>query len=237
MLLKIFETLTTALYGNAALALSVSFVWGILSVILSPCHLSSIPLLVAFIGGQGKLPVKKAFFLSGMFALGILLTITIIGIITGLMGKMLGSIGDAPIYVAALIFLLVGLNFIGILPSPDIFKNGTPGIKRKGLFSAFMMGFLFGVVLGPCTFGFAAPVLGVALSSAAQNMIFSIGIILSYALGHCLIIIVAGTFTEFIENVLKLNDKTNISEIFKKVCGVIIILISIYLVLSTMKLI
>jgi len=47
---KLFITLTHAVEGTAAIALAAAFIWGILSILLSPCHLSSIPLIVGFIG-------------------------------------------------------------------------------------------------------------------------------------------------------------------------------------------
>ena len=79
MISHLFETLTTALQSHSYLALGASFVWGILSVLLSPCHLASIPLVVAFIGQQKQMTTKRAFAISSFFSLGILLSIAIIG--------------------------------------------------------------------------------------------------------------------------------------------------------------
>ncbi|HOV13116.1 MAG TPA: cytochrome c biogenesis protein CcdA [Spirochaetota bacterium] len=239
MLDAIFTFNTEILSKNWYLALLGSFIWGILSIILSPCHLSSIPLLIAYISGQGKITVKKAFVLSLMFAVGILITIGIIGLITGLLGKMLGNIGIiGGIFsvLIAIIFFIVGLNFLGVIPSPDFLKNGQPNVKGKGLIPAFLLGLLFGVVLGPCTFGFMAPVLGIVFGSASKNIFFSIIVLLLYAIGHCLVIIFAGTFTEIVEKYLNWNEKSNIATIVKKVFGVIMILIGIYLILSNFKL-
>ncbi len=229
MLVKIFEFLSSALYSNPIIAISVSFVWGLLSVLLSPCHLSSIPLLIAFIGGQGKMPVKRAFLMSTVYSVGLLVMIAVIGVITGLAGMMLGNIGKIPVYIVAVIFILVGLNFLGVIPSMNFLSNSQPIVKSKGFLSAFLLGLLYGVALGPCTFGFMAPVLGVVLSSAKTNLIFSILLIISYAIGHCVLIIFAGTFTEQVEKLSKINEKTNIAAIIKKICGVIIIIVGIYL--------
>lgn len=235
MLENIFAFLTEILSKSWYLALIGSFLWGILSILLSPCHLSSIPLLIAFIGGRGKIKIKKAFLLSLMFSIGILVTIGIIGLITGLLGKMLGNIGimgNIFTVIIALIFFLVGLNFLGIIPSPDFLKNGQPDIKGKGIIPAFLLGLIFGVVLGPCTFGFMAPVLGIVLSSAGQNLFFSIAILLLYAIGHCLVIVLAGTFTEVVQKYLNWNEKSNVANIVKKIFGVLIIIIGIYLLIS-----
>ncbi|HPO10457.1 MAG TPA: cytochrome C biogenesis protein, partial [bacterium] len=67
----IFATLTKAVEGSAFIAFAASFVWGILSVLLSPCHLASIPLIVGFIGEQGRISTSRAFCISSVFAVGI----------------------------------------------------------------------------------------------------------------------------------------------------------------------
>ncbi len=173
-----------------------------------------------------------------MFAIGILITIGIIGLITGLLGKMLGNIGImGGIFsiIIALIFFLVGLNFLGVIPSPDFLKNGQPNVKGKGLIPAFLLGLIFGVVLGPCAFGFMAPVLGIVFGAADKNLVFSISVLLLYGVGHCLVIVLAGTFTEIVEKYVNWNEKSNIATIVKKIFGVIMILIGIYLILSNFK--
>ena len=68
-------SLTHAVQGAPHIALGAAFVWGILSIVLSPCHLSSIPLIVGFIGEQENLTTRRAFAISSVFAIGILFTI------------------------------------------------------------------------------------------------------------------------------------------------------------------
>jgi cytochrome c-type biogenesis protein len=90
---KLFITLTHAVEGTAAIALTASFIWGILSILLSPCHLASIPLIVGFIGQQGKMSARRAFITSTLFAVGILITIGAIGAITSALSRMMGDVG------------------------------------------------------------------------------------------------------------------------------------------------
>lgn len=101
-----FEWLSNSIQLNSIIALAASFIWGILSILLSPCHLASIPLIIAFIGEQGKMSTKRAFWLATLFSLGILTTIATIGLITGLLGRMLGDIGSYGNYIVAVIFSL-----------------------------------------------------------------------------------------------------------------------------------
>ena len=60
---SLFTALTEALYRSFALALLASFAWGILSILLSPCHLSSIPLIIGFLTAQDEKKRRAVFFL------------------------------------------------------------------------------------------------------------------------------------------------------------------------------
>lgn len=93
MIMSWFETLSMALYASIPMAILASFAWGILSILLSPCHLASIPLIIGYLNGQEKNNVWISFKLSTYFTVGILLMMGIIGLITGLLGKMLGDVG------------------------------------------------------------------------------------------------------------------------------------------------
>ena len=68
---QIFIWLTMSLYGSLTIALLSAFLWGIASIVLSPCHLSGIPLMIAFLTGDKKLDIEKAFRFSLIFSLGI----------------------------------------------------------------------------------------------------------------------------------------------------------------------
>ena len=129
---KMFTTLTHAVEGTAAIALAAAFIWGILSIILSPCHLSSIPLIIGFIGQQGKMSTKRAFITSTLFAVGILITIGAIGAVTAALNRMMGDVGRYGNYFVAVIFFIVGLHLLDVIPMP-FSAPGQIGIKRKGL--------------------------------------------------------------------------------------------------------
>jgi cytochrome c-type biogenesis protein len=57
---SLFIALTQVVTGTPLIALSAALAWGVLSVVLSPCHLASIPLIVGFIDGQGKMTTRRA---------------------------------------------------------------------------------------------------------------------------------------------------------------------------------
>jgi len=116
MIETIFTKLTYALESQVYISITASFLWGVLSILLSPCHLASIPLIVGFVGAQGdNVTIKKAFLLSFLFAIGILVTIAVIGLITGIAGMIAGDIGIWGNLLVAVVFILVGLYLFDLV--------------------------------------------------------------------------------------------------------------------------
>ncbi len=226
---KLFTTLTHAVEGTPAIAIIAAFVWGILSILLSPCHLASIPLIVGFIDQHGRMSTKRAFYISTLFAVGILITIAIIGAITAAAGRMMGDLGKYGNYFVALIFFAVGLILLDVIPMP-FSGPGQIGFKRKGLLAAFILGLVFGIALGPCTFAYMAPMLAVTFKAASTALLYGIVLLLAYGVGHCSVIIFAGTFTEVIQRYMNWNEKSKGAVILKKICGVLVLFGGIYLI-------
>ncbi len=226
---QLFITLTEAIEGTAPIALAASLAWGVLSVILSPCHLSSIPLIIGFISEQGSLTTRRAFGLSFLFGLGILVTIALIGAVTAGMGRMLGDLGKFGNYTVAAVFLVVGLHLIGLIPMP-FSGPGSVGLKRKGMLASFVLGLVFGIALGPCTFAFMAPVLTLSFKVAAAAPLYAVLLLAMYGLGHCAVIVAAGTSTEAVQRYLNWNEKSKGISIVKRICGALVILGGAYLI-------
>jgi len=228
---QLFTSLSHAVEGTPLLALGASLVWGILSIILSPCHLASIPLIVGFISGQGRVSTARAGGIATLFAVGILVTIAAIGAITAAAGRMMGDVGRYGNYFVALIFFVVGLHLLGVIPL-SFSGPGQVGMKRKGLLAAFILGLVFGVALGPCTFAYMAPMLGVTFKLAATNFFYGVLLLLAYGLGHCAVIVAAGTSTKLVQRFLNWNEHSKGVTVLKYVCGVLVILGGVWLIYS-----
>ena len=226
---ELFTVLTHAVEGTPAVAIFAAVVWGILSIILSPCHLASIPLIVGFIDNQGRMSTKRAFLVSTVFALGILLTIGLIGVITAAAGRMMGDVGLYGNYFVAAIFFLVGLHLLDVIPMP-FSGPGQVNMKKKGMLAAFILGLVFGVALGPCTFAYMAPMLGVTFRLGESNPLYGMTLLLAYGIGHCSVIVFAGTFTEVVQRYLNWNERSKGAVVLKRVCGVLVLLGGIYMI-------
>ena len=226
---ELFTRLSHAVEGAPLVALAASAAWGVLSIILSPCHLASIPLIVGFISEQGRVTVRRAFWTATLFAVGILLTIAAIGMITAAAGRMLGDVGRYGNYLVAVIFFVVGLHLLGVIPL-GLSGPGQVGMKRKGLLAAFVLGLVFGVALGPCTFAYMAPMLGVTFKLAASNFLYGAALLVAYGVGHCAVIVAAGTSTEMVQRYLNWNEQSKGAVVVKACCGVLVMLGGAWLV-------
>jgi len=224
----LFAVLQKTIESSSYIAFGASFLWGILSVLISPCHLSCIPLIIGYIGGQSDLTLKKAFQISLVFSVGMFTSVAAIGIITASLGRLMGDLGVWGNYFVAIIFFVVGLNLMGVIP----FNWNNISLSRstkKGWLGSFILGFIFGIGLGPCTFAFMAPILGAVFTIAKTRLLYSILLLITFAIGHVLVIVLAGTFTEPVQRYLKWSEKSKGSKTFRFVCGFLVFLGGIYM--------
>lgn len=229
---SLFTTLYNAMTGTVWIAVLASFIWGILSILLSPCHLSSIPLIVGYITSQGKVSVKRTFNISLVFSIGILLTIAAIGIITASLGRLMGDVGAIGNYFVAAIFFLVGLYLLDVIKI-DWNTFGVRKSKSKGILAAFVLGLMFGIALGPCTFAYMAPVLGIVFQTAQTNYMLAMTFLLAFGLGHCSVIVGAGTLTGKVQKYLNWSDGSKTILWIKRISGILVILGGFYLIFTT----
>lgn len=228
---QLFITLTDAMSRAPGFALAAAFAWGVLSIVLSPCHLASIPLIVGFLQGGGPVTPRRAAGLSTLFALGILLSIALIGAVTAAAGRMMGDVGPWGNYAVAIVFFLFGLHLLDVLPIPETWR-ATPEQPRRGVVGAFLFGLIFGVALGPCTFGFMAPVLGVTFSMAKTAPAFAAAVLALFGLGHCTVIGLAGVFSNWVQRWLAWQNDTPGAKWLRRGCGALVLAGGVYLILS-----
>ncbi|MBP7936770.1 MAG: cytochrome C biogenesis protein, partial [Phycisphaerae bacterium] len=59
---------------------------------------------------------------------------------------------------------------------------------------------------------------------ATTNALYGAALLLVYGIGHCSVIVAAGTSTEMVQRYLDWNEHSKGAVILKKVCGVLVLL-------------
>lgn len=232
MLAEILGSLSGWLYESYPIALGASFLWGLASMLLSPCHLISVPLVMGYLaedsGGKGR---SGDFRLALLFALGMTVSIGMIGLATSIMGRIIGDIGATGTVILALVLIYMGVSLSGIvdLPLPGA---GKSGYRRKGLSGAIVMGLVLGAALGPCTFAFMAPVLALMFQLSSERLAQAVTLGVMFAIGHGLVVVFAGSFTGKVKALLAWSGSSRGARIFRIICGCLVVLGGIYMILT-----
>jgi cytochrome c-type biogenesis protein len=228
MLDSFFLTINYWMTGAPALAALGCFLWGTVSVLFSPCHLASIPLIVAYVGGQETmLRPRQAGFYSVAFTAGLFITIAVIGGVCALLGRMLGDVGNYWQILIGLVLLWVAMGMLGV-EACSASGSLLYRLNLRGLWGAFALGLGYGILSGSCTFGFIAPIL--ALITIQQKIAVGILFIILFALGHCLPIVIAGSSTALVRKLIESQAWQGAGMWFRKGAGVLIGVLGIYFI-------
>jgi cytochrome c-type biogenesis protein len=206
------------------------FLWGMVSVLFSPCHLASIPLIVGYVAGQDRIVEgRQATVYAALFTTGLFITIAAIGVACSLLGRMLGDVGPYWTIAVGLILLWVALDMFGVAGCS---LSGTvmTRLKVRGLFGAFVLGLAYGVLSGSCTFGFIAPIL--AIITVQEKLLTGIVFIILFGIGHCIPIAVAGGSTAMVKRLLANSAWQRGGMVFRRIAGGMIALLGVYFIIQ-----
>jgi cytochrome c-type biogenesis protein len=216
--------------GGSTIAAAGCFLWGMVSVLFSPCHLASIPLIVAYVGGQERaIDPKQAGLYAAAFTTGLFITIALVGIICAVLGRMLGDVGSYWQVLIGGVLIWVALGMLGV-EKCQMSGGLLQRLNFRGVFGALGLGLAYGVLSGSCTFGFIAPIL--AIITVQQRITTGLLFILLFAVGHCLPIMVAGSSTAAVRKLMENNAWQGVGNWFRKGAGVMICLLGVYFIIS-----
>ncbi len=177
------------------MAILASF-WGGILASFTPCTYPVIPITVAFLGHQASANRPRLFLLSFMYATGLAVVYTALGIFASLTGKIFGSwAGNKILYIAVgNICILAALIMFGVLRirTPRFVSSLGAKTNLKGVTGSFFMGATSALIVGPCT----TPILGVLLSIAAtgKNLLHTSLLFLAFSYGLSMVVVLAGLF-------------------------------------------
>ena len=228
MLAELVNNTGQYLHESPWLAVPAVFVGGLLTA-SNPCVLTMIPLMVSFVAGrqEERLGVLRAFLLSLVFVVGLGLTFMTLGMVAALAGKMYGDVSSVWNWVVAAVSIVMGLHLMGVVTVPIPAFGGRLQPKTRGLLGALVLGLLFGVVSAPC----AAPILVVLLTYLAgsgTSVAWGGLLLLVYALGHSVLIMLAGTSAGAARALIENTKATRVLAILRRAAGAAIILVGVY---------
>ncbi len=222
----VLNNFAEALNQNIFLGIFIALIAGLVSS-FSPCSLSTLPLIIGYVGTECKdCSSKKGWLYSIFFSIGIVITFTIIGISSVLIGDRLRIFGDLWYYILACILIFVTLQLFGVIKHKEKDHCHKPKL-RKGVLGAFFLGILGGIFDSPCS----TPALAVILTYTSNQGNILIGALLMavYSIGHCAVIILAGTSLEAINKLSVSNKYMRIGQILKIVFGIMTLIMALYL--------
>jgi len=218
--------------GGFAIAAAGAFLWGLVSVLFSPCHLASIPLIVAYVGGQeNAVNPRRAGWYAGAFTIGLFITIAAIGIVCAILGRMLGDVGVWLQVLVGGILIWVALGMLGV-QACSMSGSLLYRINLRGIAGAFGLGLAYGILSGSCTFGFIAPIL--AIVTVQQKIVAGSILMILFALGHCLPIVVAGSSAAMVRKLTDSKSWQGAGLWFRRGAGVIIAILGVYFIVGAL---
>jgi cytochrome c biogenesis protein CcdA len=210
------------------LAFAAVFVGGALTA-ASPCVLAMVPLVISFVGGyEGLSGWRRSLGFSLAFAFGLAVTFTAMGFVAVMFGRLFGDMGQLWPWIIAAVCLVMAAHLWGLwsFSVPEWLSAYRPA--RSGALGAFALGLLFGLVSAPC----AAPVLVVVLTFVASkaHMAYGLGLLWTYALGHCLLVIAAGVSVGFAKGLLASSRYQKVNQMMQKTAGLVLVGVGVYIV-------
>lgn len=209
---------------NIWLAFVVALVAGLVSS-FSPCVLSTVPLIIGYVGGYAGDDQKKALKYSLLFCLGLILTLTALGAASAFLGKMMTGAGKWWYLLLALIMAVAGLQLLGVFQfTPQACRMPA---RREGFIGAFLLGILGGILASPCS----TPVLVAILAFVAGkgNVYLGIGLLAVYSIGHCALLLIAGTSVGYVNRLAASSRTEKWGKVLKGLLGMVMLLLAFYL--------
>ena len=220
------QIINNGLNDPTPLTLLIVFTGGLLTS-LGPCSLSLLPITVAYLAGfkNKQKPLQKTISFCG----GIVLSLVILGSLSGFLGKIYGQLPGFFSIIISLLAIVMGLNLLGLLkfslpsgPDPEIWTSKVPPS-----FAPVSAGLAFGLASSPCT----TPVLAVLLAWVAKqgNPLSGTIFLASFAIGQIVPLFIAGTFAASIPKLLSLRP---IGKWVPPISGVILLSVGLISLLS-----
>ena len=206
-----------------------TFIEGFASFI-SPCFLPMIPIYISYFAGKDDKKTSKTL----INAIGFVLGFTTIFILLAIFASKLGIIISENIKYIKIIFgiviIILGLNYMEVFNIKFLNKTIIKNSSRKNLnfIKSFAFGVLFSISWTPCIGTFLSSAL--LMVAKQQEMVKGILLMLVYSIGLGIPFIISAVLIEKLKEVFNFIKKNY--NIVKRISGIILILMGIYMFIS-----
>ncbi len=219
------QTLGEAIRAHAWAAPLLALLAGLLTA-FTPCSLSTVPLVIGYVGGTAGQDSRRAFRFSVAFAAGMAVTLTALGTAASLMGRLMQGVGSWWYLILGVLMILMALQtweVVTIIPQTGLMSRHP----RRGLLGAVLAGMLGGLFASPC----ATPVLVVLLAIVAErgSLLQGVLLLLLYSVGHGALLVAVGTSTGKARQITRSQRFGAYSQIFRWVTGGLILALGLYM--------
>jgi cytochrome c biogenesis protein CcdA len=216
---------------------STNFLWLFLGAFgagaltsLAPCSLLSVPLLIGSAVGLSKDVDEKnkarfTLVFSSFFALGVVMSFSILAYLVAKLGFFFSIAPTWAYFLAGILALLFGLYSFGMLGEVDKTKMFSKliGLQFVGV---FLVGIIFGLVSTPCA---SAPLVAIISLASSLGSIEAYALVLVFALGHSLLLLIAGASVGFTQKVVGNRYIALFSTYLTRFFASVLVLIGVYL--------
>lgn len=197
------ELVTNNLTHISGGSLILVFAAGMLTS-LTPCTLSMLPVTIGYLGGLAN---SRPLGQSLLFVSGFATTLTALGLGASFLGRVYGQTGWGWSAVMGAIAIGMGLQLLGLVQLP---QWGTIALEKYvpiGL-QSYGVGLSFGLASSPCS----TPLLATLLAWVAKNQNPLLGgmLLLTYALGSCVPLLISGIFAGSLRSLLAMRQWTGV---------------------------
>lgn len=214
------------------LAPIIALLAGILTSMM-PCSLSTIPLVIGFIGGVETVDgssSKRAWGLSLLFALGSAIVFCLLGMIASILGSLIESAETFLHAAMGILLVLMALQMWGVI---NIIPSNSSVLAKnniKGGLGALVSGLIAGLFASHCALPIVITLMAVAFEAAGSNSwIYGLLLLFAFSIGHAVLSVTAGVSVGFVQRLLASERYNKISKVVKIVLGIIIMLCALFL--------
>jgi thiol:disulfide interchange protein DsbD len=201
-----------------------AFIGGV-GMSFTPCVLPLIPIVVGYIGINAATTKRKGFALSFTYVTGVAITYAALGLVASLTGQVFGTISHQPVtkIIAGLIIIIFGLSMLDLffIPLPRL---KPPTFAKINYITVFLLGLVSGLIISPCTVGVLTAIL--LYLASKKNIFYGATVLLTFAYGMGLILILAGTFSSIL---IILSKTAKLTVYIKRFFSFVLIVIGVYL--------